>query len=238
MSQDLIIRSVERVRGTTSSDFLVAFPTQIRATAIKLKYFRAANGIYTINSTNNHLPFNLSGYNGAVLIVGSYTSTTLMTEIARAMNVVSSGFVVSYSAVSLLVTISNPTPFILLFGSYPFNSCASILGFLPNQDVPITTSATGNSMLNLGVPDFIGIQIPELSTVRSITPKNGFTFIVPIVANSSEIIEYSSASQYEQVLTFPNMVQLLQFNIRLVDPSGQPLTINSEWFMVLEVIKG
>lgn len=190
---------------------------------------------YNINSTNNRIYFNDGVLRNVTLTTGNYSVYDFIAEIETQLNSVSVGYTVTYSDVSMKLTVTNASlSFQLLFATYSTNSSAYIMGF-NTTDTVSALSHTSNSCIDLSLPLFICCEIPEFS--RGIETTNGSvsTFIFPNKVNCGDILIYNENTDFKQCTKiFDSDIQHLK--VRFKTPRGDILDINgNDWVMVLRI---
>jgi len=174
------------------------------------------------------------------LAPGNYVVSEFTAALENLMNSASSGFTVTYSDITGLITIANSSPFALNFSSP--STMLVVLGFLPQQ-YAATTSITAPYALNLGMPAQVHIYISEV--VNSyIGVQGGYdrpTFIVPVDGARGTIVNFRSQNDYNQQVDIPNPIDINRITVKLKSPSvaaGMPpdyISLNgSEYCMILE----
>jgi len=158
------------------------------------------------------------------------------------MNGALSGFTVTDSNITGLVTIANSNSFLLNFAS---STMYVILGFLPQQ-YAATTSITAPYALNLGIPVQVHISISKVVN-NYIRVQGGYdmpTFIVPVDTTQGTIVNFRSENDYRQFVDIPNLIDINCITIKLKSPSiaaGLPpeyISLNgSEYCMILEATR-
>jgi len=108
--------------------------------------------IYNITQYNNTIAFSMTSGrtttpHGLTLAPGNYVVSEFTAALQTLMNGASSGFTVTYSNITGLVTIANSNSFLLDFET---STMYVVLGFLPQQ-CAATTSITAPYALNLGM---------------------------------------------------------------------------------------
>lgn len=155
---------------------------------------------YLVHNKNNVLHFELSGTElEAVVEPGDYTESELATELESKMNTVSGGtsFAVSYTDKTKTFTITNTSPFTLVFRGdsyqhtnnvydyrYKSNTIAKVLGFR-NEDVEAFSSGSGawgvRSMFprNFTLDKYIVLKIQNVSLnkAQARSTQSSFTLI-------------------------------------------------------------
>lgn len=246
----LVIRSQDRdtTNSTSSTNFIIRLPeSQNNVRKIKLSAVNCPAGVYNIRTgINDKINFNDNSTNRvATLNPGFYAIGDLMTEVARAMNAVSSGYTCTFSNSTGKITIANGSfSFTLLFssGANAATSPWRELGFTNSAgtaaaDSASAASATGASIANITGTYSLYLDILQLGAT-TITSTSGVntTFTVPINVNSGEIINFASNMFYDQELLFPTGISLQKLDIRLKYPDGSTLSLNgADWEFILQL---
>jgi len=211
---------------------------------LKLSNMQFYSTIYNINQYNNLIAFSVTSGTtttpySLTLAPGNYVVSKFTADLQTLMNSSLSGFTVTYSNITGLITISNSNSFLLDFAS---STMYVILGFLPQQ-YAATTSITAPYALNLGMPAQVHIYISEV--VNSyIGIQGGYdipTFIVPVDVARGTTVNFRSKNDYLQYVNIPNPININRITVKLKSPSvamGLPpqyISLNgSEYCMVLE----
>lgn len=251
MNNYIVINSKDRTSGT-SSNFRINLPSnKIKLNGknkLKLQSIVMYNTLYVINSNNNKIDFNENSTNKTTTLTnGFYNASTLASHIGTAMTSTSSGyatFTATYSTVTGKMTISSTQNFTLKFltGTNTATSPYRILGFMDTNgilpvDSSVGTSATGNNVVNLGLPTTIYITVKEWNGANVIdTSGTPCSFAIPLMANSNELITLNN-QQINQVIEIPSNINILN-NISIVLTSNGNVALdlnNSEWSMILEL---
>jgi len=202
------------------------------------------NTIYNINQYNNTIAFSVTSGTtttpySLTLAPGNYVVSEFTAALENLMNSSLSGFTVTYSNITGLITISNSNSFLLNFAA---STMYAVLGFLPQQ-YAATTSITAPYALNLGMPAQVHIYISEV--VSSYIGIQGSydmpTFIVPVNGARGTIVNFRSKNDYSQYVDIPNPININHITVKLKSPSvaaGLPpeyISLNgSEYCMILE----
>jgi len=205
------------------------------------------NAIYNINQYNNTIAFSgtsstTTTLHSLTLAPGNYVVSEFTAALQTLMNGSLSGFTVTYSDITGLITISNSNSFLLNFAT---STMYVVLGFLPQQ-YAATTSITAPYTLNLGMPSQTHTYISKV--VNSyIGVQGGYdmpTFIVPVNAARGSIVNFRSKNNYSQYVNIPNPININCITVKLKSPSvaaGLPseyISLNgSEYCMILEVTR-
>jgi len=205
------------------------------------------NTIYNINQYNNTIAFSITSGTtttpySLTLAPGNYSVSEFTAALQTLMNGSLSGFTVTYSDITGLITISNSNLFSLNFTN---STMYVVLGFLP-QLYPTTTSITAPYALNLGMPVQVHIYISKV--VNSyIGVQGGYdmpTFIVPVDGARGTIVNFRSENDYSQYVDIPNPININCITVKLKSPSvaaGLPpeyISLNgSKYCMILEATR-
>lgn len=207
-------------------------------TKIELLSFNVANIQYNIDSTNNKIYFNDgAGDLVATLPSAAYNYLNLPPAIVDALEAVSSNaYTVSYddSTFKITVTVSSGT-FGFQFGTYTTASAAAILGFL-QTDTAMASSHTSYNSINLSLPPYFYVQIPEFGThVRSSLSGDWGTFIINTSGNSGDITQFNMFSNYQLLEAFQHS-SLSTVNVTLKNRGGTLLDVRgTEWSIILKL---
>jgi len=127
---------------------------------LRLSNMQFYNTIYNITQYNNTIAFSVtSGGTTAlysmILAPANYVVSEFTAALQNLMHKALSGFTVTYSNITGLVTITNSNSFLLNFAT---STMYVVLGFLPQQ-YAATTIITAPYALNLGMPAQVHIYI-------------------------------------------------------------------------------
>jgi len=130
---------------------------------LKLSSMQFYNTIYNVNQYNNTIAFSMTSGTtttlySLTLAPGNYVVSEFTAALDNLMNGSLSGFTVTYSNITGLITISNSNSFLLNFAA---STMYVVLGFLPQQYV-VDFSITAPYALNLGMPVQIHIYISKV----------------------------------------------------------------------------
>jgi len=243
----ITIDSRKRASGNTCDAVYFLDRTLQSVQGLKLSNMQFYNTIYNINQYSNLIAFSVTSSTtttpySLTLAPGNYVVSEFTATLQTLMNGSSSGFTVTYSNITGLITISNSNSFSLNFAS---STMYVVLGFLPQQ-YAATTSITAPYALNLGMPAQVHIYISEV--VKSyIGIQGGYdmpTFIVPVDGARGTIVNFRSKNDYLQYVYIPNPIDINRITVKLKSPSvavGLPpeyISLNgSEYCMVLEATR-
>jgi len=143
-SIDIHINSKDRSSGTNENITMDLFVPINNVKNIKIKSIEIPLTHYIVNSSNNSINFILGGSKTATLIPGNYTPLQLANEIKTEMNVVSTGFNVTYNNITHKFTIINSSSFDILFTT---TTASKLIGL--TADVTNVTSYTSTNCIDL-----------------------------------------------------------------------------------------
>jgi len=148
----ITLDSHKRASGNTCDAVYFLDRTLQNVQGLKLSNMQFYNTIYNINQYNTiAFSVTVSGTTtpySLTLAPGNYVVSEFTAALENLMNGASSGFTVTYSNITGLVTIANTNSFLLNFTA---STMYVVLGFLPQQ-YAATTSITAPYALNLGMP--------------------------------------------------------------------------------------
>jgi hypothetical protein len=183
-----------------------------------------------VNTSNQNIPFTISStLYTAQIPVGFYTNSTIASSVQTTMNAQYSGFTVTLSSLTNVITIANSTDFVLNFGTQKNNSSANLLGFNWSDTIS-NTSVSGNSSIDLAPYNTFNIRINNLTNIEN-SNSNSFTFCVPITSGVNSL-NYFEPFNTNWIVSFPTPTQNL--NISILDEFGKQIIIGANWSMVFE----
>lgn len=231
----LIIDSKDRTETSTSStDCSFIFQPPLTCKEVEVLSLVMPMTQYNINSTNNRVNFSDGAQKNFIIPSGNYSVSDLVDSLVTLFNSVSAiGFTVTYSNVSMKLTITASANFSLLFGTYTTSSSAYILGFADDN----TTSAlshVSDFCIDLSLPLYIYCTVDEFSTnIKSTNNFDNATFVFANKVNSSDVLLFSKQTDYEQrsKVTEVNMQSL---RVRWTIHGNSILDINNnDWSIIL-----
>jgi len=205
------------------------------------------NTIYNINQYNNTIAFSVTRGStttpySLTLAPGNYVVSEFTAALEKLMNSSLSGFTVTYSNITGLITISNSNSFLLNFTN---STMYVVLSFLPQQ-YAATTCITAPYALNLGMPAQVHIYISKV-VYSYIGIQGGYdmpTFIVPVNGAHGTIVNFRSKNNYSQYVNIPNPIDINHITVKLKSPSvaagllPKYISLNgSEYCMILEAMR-
>lgn len=232
MKDTILIKSIDRQAGT-SSNFTTFSSLIIEGTYI-LKYCVIPNTIFNVNESNRRFKLvrGASTYS-LQLPVGNYNPDSFVAMLSAGMSSidVANPYAVTYDPATYAITINNTA-----FNSFglvlPSVAVRSLFG-ISVETTAINSSITGDSVINLGSPDSIGIQIQQSQTrgFENIASDCCGTLYVPL---NKAFGTYQALSSLElpQHVSFNQRQR--QLNIRVVDTStNEELDLNGGNFELL-----
>lgn len=229
------INSKDRLKHSASTTDCKFIFNAINATSCDCVSFLCPMTQYNINDTNNLVYFNDGAPHNFNITSGNYSVYDFIAELQTQFNSVSAGYLVTYSNVSMKLTITNSvTPFQLLFGSNIINTSAYIMGF-NNVDTALAITHSSNNCIDLSLPLLVHCSISQFGENVDTTNNSASTFVFTNKVNCSEILIYEEATCYRQCTRiYDHNIQSI--NVRLTTSSGNLLDINgSDWTMILRM---
>jgi hypothetical protein len=233
----LHISSNDRVSGSSHS-FSIELPEAIRSVnKVRLVQASIPNTWYIINNDNNTLDCSdNTGDFTITLTLGNYTAIELASHIMTQLNTEGNGnYTVSYDKSIYKFHFENSTNnFELKFNSTN-NNLHNVLGFA-NVDLSGSQGYFSSNVIYLSTP-YIQLNISQFPT-RVITTLRGggYTFIVPVNANSSNFIMYRD-SDFLQEFHYESRLNLYNLDIQLRGKNGDLLDLNgAEWDFILDLV--
>ena len=236
----IVINSADRINQFDSSNrFTVkVYPSVQNARKISLEYVQIPNSTYNITSNNNKLSFDDTSTYTIDITPGSYTATTLATQIAAQMNAVGARtYTVTYDPTTYHYTISATGLFSLFYNFFGSSSIFPTLGFRFTTNSLPATSFTSNAAIQLMNLPNLYIKIDKAPfTVQSTGAASNFaSFVVnSVVPQNGTFISWTRNTQFEQSVEVA--VNFDTLFIELSDANNNLADINSsEWSMGLRV---
>jgi len=250
---DVLISSAQRQStvqngGIASSSLFTVILDNSLFGRYQLKQIQIPNTAYNVfavngsSAGNNIIYFSDSGGAHTYTVPpGYYTNTTLLSTLQSGMNgaVGSIGtYVVTQGANNNLVTISAGANFTLTFGTNTVNSISAVIGFTNVNTSGSASTYTGTYPLNLRTIQNLFIVVTNSSgqIYKNVFGANQkqYTFIVPVLVNTSDIIFFSEDFFRQQfVVGSPENI----ITVSVVDVNGNSLNIqNVDWNFILSPI--
>lgn len=247
MERYLLINSAQRVSGTSSSFKIPLDKPLSNIRKVELVSASFYNTIYNIRTgINDKVVFNDGTQYTATIAAGNYVITDLIVALQTALNATASAlvFTVTYSDITLKVTIAAGSAFTILFGSS--GVMYRELGFTA-ATTGSATSQTGTNVVNLSLPHYLFINVLEFGE-DYITCGGGSdcpTFVVMINSGRDDLIDFSEQTHHKNVLHIGhNLKNITRLTIRLSmantarDTPAEPVDLNgSEFAMILRLIE-
>src|SRR5579885_3273693 len=202
----LTIRSIDRIPGSTSTNFQIQLKDGIPSVkSVELLAFLCPNTLYKIRpNVNNYFVWSRGGTNYYYIIPGgSYSISSLITLIQTNMNTQdNNSYNITYSSDLMTITISGTNAFILNFGSSAYSNmlCYRELGFI-KADILSATSITSPNCISLERPTSLYITIREFMQSGVDTNIQSYSFYVPINVPSGYMIDYKRTHE-PQIIEF------------------------------------
>jgi len=240
----VLIPSSLRVSGTPSSFVSeLSFPllnvksVQLRSLTIPdtiLNVFNSRTIDLSVKMAGNPVPFSIS----YTIPDGCYSLTNLLSLLQTEINLLSpSPFTITFDPNMLKVVFDSPgAEWFGLLGTLT----TSVLPQLGFESVDVYTLLPGDLLTGVYSPSLnslaVLLSIPELGCPHLTSNGNRFSFYVPVHTNSGEISFVSSGNSFEQTLRMTTSIDVSRLSINLTSAeTGLPITLQSEWHLVLEV---
>lgn len=207
---------------------------------------------------NNNIDFKITTQNGLNIPVsipeGNYDSTTMITTIQSILNSSNSEnntqFKISWNSINFKVTVSNNTPFNLIFGNdNKHRSLGYRLGFIFNDNNYLASNQvesydqitgelsykwTGDTFLNITKDEYLFVRINDYGVIyNSNRDKN---LLAKIILYDQQFIIDNGANFLTKTYKFKQPVNLSKFDIELIDQFGNTIDMNYiDFSMTLEV---
>ena len=228
------INSKDRLAHSRSSTDAIFQFNAYNATSVEVISFQMPMCQYNIDSTNNNVFFNDGSNRTFTITPGNYSIYDLLPELQSKFNTVSANYTVTYSDVSMRITITGLLPFRFLFATNLTNTSAYILGF-NNTDGVLALSQTSDNSIDLSLPLFVCCDVTQFDTNVKSTDDTSSTFIFPNKVNGGDILSFSEMTDFKQCsrVIEPNIQNLC---IRFSFPGNRNFSINNvDWMMALRL---
>ena len=237
------IDSKKRDEGT-SSNFSYTLDSAIKnVKSVELLSLRIFNSVYTINSSNNVFPLAVANAddptNHFTIPEGSYTIVELLAVLQSEFDDrLGDPPVITYDEKQLKIVLEvaqSTDPY--YFNFFTFGGPWRELGF--NQELyefENEETFIAPNILNLGMPLYINVLIPELGVGVRSNNINDSTFIIPVNGNRGELIEYDRNRHFKQKIITGRNINLFNLHVSLVDENNSLIELNNtDWDMLLYV---
>tara|TARA_B110000971_G_C19877896_1_gene439312 strand:- start:63 stop:908 length:846 start_codon:yes stop_codon:yes gene_type:complete len=225
---------------------------------IRLASIELPTAFYTFLGMNNNIDFTITTPEEVYIVVsieeGNYDSTTMITSIQALLNVHNqendTQFMISWNSINLKVTISNNTPFNLIFGNddkhrslgyrlgYIFDDSNYLASNQPESYDQIRETFsyqwTGDTFLNITKDEYLFVRINDYGVIyNSQRDKN---LLAKIILYDQQFIVDNGANFLTKTYKFKQPVNLSKFDIELVSQYGYTVDMNYiDFSMTLEV---
>ena len=225
---------------------------------IRLASIELPTAFYTFLGLNNNIDFKITTQNGVNIPVsipeGNYDSTTMITTIQSILNSSNSEnntqFKISWNSINFKVTVSNNTPFNLIFGNdNKHRSLGYRLGFIFNDNNYLASNQvesydqitgelsykwTGDTFLNITKDEYLFVRINDYGVIyNSNRDKN---LLAKIILYDQQFIIDNGANFLTKTYKFKQPVNLSKFDIELINQFGNTIDMNYiDFSMTLEV---
>ena len=165
----------------------------------------------------------------ATLTQGNYSISDLVTEIKTALDTAGlDTYTVTYSSISMKITISSTGSFSLLFNTGS-SEIYKLIGF-ENIDTSSASSHVGSNVIDLALVKRIQIIIPELGVIGRSTDTNvEYTFLIDVDENRGNLVHFNDQGNFNQ-FQFGSYKTLSQLHVILRDQDNNILDLNGgDW---------
>jgi hypothetical protein len=247
MSQTIIVDSSHNlsVRKSSASDISCNFTsfanTDVAGYNVALESFLMPNLVYPINKNNKFIYFyenlNTGVLKTATLTEGTYTSTTLATEIQTRMNAIAANvYTVTFNSVSSKLTISTTLPNTIAFSwSAATNNAAKVMGF-PTTDSTFQSVKVSSYPVRLDGSLYIDIITNFRANVISSDGRSSIMARIPLSVSYGSILFWENPSLRDTAF-YAYSDDFNSLNVRLVDDTGNllPIPDNCEFSMTFKI---
>jgi len=246
-SQNLIVRSADRILSADSpANFTVdlSLDNGFQGSSLQLKEVWLPNTIYNIRTGINDLfvfSSQSSGSSTVTITAGAYTVATLIVALQALVNAVQANtLTISQNTTTgkLLFTANNGGNLIKLLASQ-WNKSTVALGFgLSGTDTAVFSSSLSSPFVPQLQPDILYLFVRELTPSSYTTSKRSQdrpTFLIPVNANTGDIITYKRNGDFDQHIQFESKrVFLNRLSVVLQYPGGEVVDLNgADWHFTL-----
>lgn len=235
LTKMFILNSKDRLPNSVSSTDCVFQFNAMAAKSCTPVSFAMPLTQYNINSSNYLVYFNDGTTTYPIsLTYGNYSVYDFIIELEAKLNAALAGFTVTYSDISMKLTIANLTPFRFMFATYSTNSTAYLMGFNAT-DGTLAVSQTSDNCIDLSLPLYVCCNILEFSKRVESSNASLCTFVFPSKANGGDLLLYSEMSDFRQCAQiYEDYIQSIR--VRFTYPNGEPLSNNNnDWVMILRL---
>lgn len=233
------VNSARRPSPTTSASN--PFPCKLSApinsvVAIELLTANIPKTFYNVSAALGNNLFYWSDGTGPYITTvpdGFYSATSLLSYLQTQLNIFSSNYLVTVSATTGRVTISNSSFNFSLDGTRP-NTILPLLGFL----LPTYTGAmsyTGTIVLNLDLPYNLFVTCSQAGSSASTTGLlTGFNWAISVAEGTpGSIVSWKQGQEYQSRVTI-SKTNFSALNFTLTDDNGNAINLNGgDWDMLI-----
>lgn len=231
----LVLNSKDRLANSVSSTNCIFQFSASACTKVEPISLQMPMSSYNINSTNNYVYFFDTVARNFVITPGNYSVYDLIIALQTGFNSVSANYTVTYSDISMKITITGLINFRMMFATNTTASSAYILGFSA-IDTALALSQRSNNCIDLSLPLYFNCSIREFNdNVKSTSDVDNCTFVFPNRVNGADLMVYSELTDYRQC-SIVNEVNVQSLNVKFTVNNNIPLDINNnDWVMLLRL---
>lgn len=232
----VLINSADRIDGTSSS-FTCTFNPSIQAPrSIRLLNLSIPNTVYNVTTSNDTIYWRVAGVDYmAIIPSGSYNSTTILSALSNAMNIIYPVglYIATYDTTTFKISISSVSNFQFMFGTNTAASLGPLIGF--TVDTVNLSVQTGNNVIQLSSPLFYYINMDGFPfNVISTNKFDQANFIVSSTVNSGSLQTFNLLSNFVECGRYYDQ-NISELHVSLSTSGNQSIDLNgSEWCFLLE----
>lgn len=234
MGKKIIIRSADRLSGTSSDNFTINLLQKLEKGTYELVELDIPYTIYPVTANNNRVYINDGVLKTIILPVQDYTASQLAAELQTQLLAASvNTATATFNTQTNRITIASGASFTMRMASNTDRSAAQVIGF--TTDTVSGTSAVGDQIVNLSNPNQIIVDITGCASVDSYSNRQTATFNISAYQAQSfgDVVNWRRSEGYIQKMNLFEDAMMLQ--IRLKDGVGNGISLNgSDWLMILE----
>lgn len=225
---------------------------------IRLASIELPTAFYTFLDAYNNISFIILLEDESELFIyieeGNYDSTTMITYIQTQLNIKNTEyktkFLITWNVINYKITISNDTPFTLIFGNDNLHrSLGYRLGFINDdsnylaKNIPYIYDPTiddsnyqwtGDTFLNITKDEYLFVRINDYGVIYN--DQREKSLLAKIILYDQQFIIDNGANFLTKTYKFKQPINLSRFEIELINQYGQTVNMNYiDFSLTLEV---
>jgi hypothetical protein len=225
---------------------------------IRLASIELPTAFYTFLDAYNNISFIILLEDESELYIyieeGNYDSTTMITYIQTQLNIKNTEyktkFLITWNVINYKITISNDTPFTLIFGNDNLHrSLGYRLGFINDdsnylaKNIPYIYDPTiddsnyqwtGDTFLNITKDEYLFVRINDYGVIYN--DQREKSLLAKIILYDQQFIIDNGANFLTKTYKFKQPINLSRFEIELINQYGQTVNMNYiDFSLTLEV---